>query len=411
MLSVAAILFGLGVIVFFHEMGHLIMAKIVGLSVPRFSIGFPPHLFRKKIGETEYCIGLIPLGGYCRVNLGTSGEPADSVAWYRRALVALAGPLANLVLTALILILIFGVVGWDVAVYPAVVGSDSNTLGLSAGDTVLAVDGVQIADYQQMTAEFDLSPSGTMLVGTPGGRISVDYTLAEGSVPFQPLIPAVIGESVIGMPAYESGIRAGDSVVMVDGEPVELWSEFQEIVAGSTSEMEIVFYREGLPDTAYVTAQEYDGRILTGVTVSLPSRRIKLPPITAVVEGFKAAGNGVVDVLGILGRLIQRPGELVESSGGPVYVAETLGQQARTGLPSYLWTIASISIAIMIFNLLPIPVLDGGHIIILITEGIRGRPLSSKHIRFIQQAGMIIILTLFVMIMFKDISRVITRVR
>ena len=85
------------------------MAKIVGLSVPRFSIGFPPHIFRRKLGETEYCIGLIPLGGYCRVNLGTSGEPVESVAWYRRALVALAGPLANLLLTALILILIFGI--------------------------------------------------------------------------------------------------------------------------------------------------------------------------------------------------------------------------------------------------------------------------------------------------------------
>ncbi|MBN2586821.1 MAG: RIP metalloprotease RseP [Candidatus Fermentibacteraceae bacterium] len=411
MLSLVAIVFGLGVIVFFHEMGHLIMSKIIGLPVPRFSIGFPPHVFRKKLGETEYCIGLIPLGGYCKVNLGTTGEPVEGISWFRRALVALSGPLANLVLTALILITIFGIVGWDMDIAPAVVGDTDNILGLGVGDTVLIVNGVPVSDYYYMLDRMYAEPRGSMIVGTSAGRMEVDYSVGDDSLPFQPLIPVVIDEAMIGFPAYESGIRSGDSIVTVDGEQVRIWSEFQSIVSETTEELRIEYYREGLLDTAWVTPGVYDGRILTGVTVSLPTERVRLPLFSAMWEGVKSAGEGTAYVVSTLFKLFSRPAELAESSGGPIYVAETLGQQARTGLPSYLYTLASISLAIMIFNLLPIPVLDGGHVVILAIEGIRGRPISSRTVQVMQQTGMIIILVIFLLIVFKDVSRVITRVR
>jgi regulator of sigma E protease len=410
-LSVLAIVFGLGVIVFFHEMGHLIMSKIAGLPVPRFSIGFPPHIFRKKLGETEYCIGLIPLGGYCKVNLGTTGEPVEGVSWFRRALVALSGPLANLVLTALILVTVFGIVGWDIDIAPAVVGNPDNGLGLAVGDTVVAVNGQPVSDYYGMMDLMYTAKHGTITVGTTDGRMETSFTVSEDSIPFHPLIPVVIDEAMIGFPAYESGIRSGDSVVAVNGEPVLIWSQFQTIVDRTDGEMMIEYYRSGELDTAMVTPGVYDGRNLTGVTVSLPSERVRLPFLSAVVEGVKSAGEGTAYVVSTLFKLFSRPAELAESSGGPIYVAETLGQQARTGLPSYLYTLASISLAIMIFNLLPIPVLDGGHIVILVIEGIRGRPISSRTVQVIQQTGMIIILVIFLLIVFKDVTRVITRVR
>lgn len=410
MLSVIAIIFGLGIIVFFHEMGHLLMAKAVGLSAPRFSIGFPPHIFKKKLGKTEYCIGAIPLGGYCKVNLGTSGEPVQDVSWFKRSLVALAGPFANLVLTAVILILIFGVIGWDVSISPTIVGNSDNLLGLGVGDTVISVNGAQVSDYYEILEEMYEVPEGILLAGTDHGRIEVEYVLPPVTIPFHPLIPVVIGESMIGMPAYESGIRAGDSIIVINGKHVVIWNDFQTMVTSTTDELMIVFQRNGSTDTAYVTPKEYDGQILTGVTVLLPTERIRLPVIEAVFEGIRTAGRGAVGICTTLVRMLKRPEDLVESSGGPVYVAEALGQQARAGLPSYLWTIASISLAIMIVNLLPIPVLDGGHVIILVVEGIRGKPISKKHVQIIQQVGVILILMIFALILFKDISRVVTRV-
>lgn len=411
MLSVVAIIFGLGVIVFFHETGHFLMAKAVGLDVSRFSIGFPPFVLRKKLGNTEYCIGAIPLGGYVKVNLGTTGDTVENISWFKRSLVALAGPFANLVLTAFILILIFGVVGWDISISPAIAGNSDNLLGLGVGDTVLSVNGTPVTDYFGMLNELIENPEGTLFIGSDLGRKEVEYSFPPDSIPFHPLVPIVIGESIVGLPAYESGIRAGDSITAIDGRSVAIWYDYQETVTSTTDELAITFYRNGIKDTVFVTPHEYDGHIISGVTVQLPSERVKLPPAEAVVEGLIATGRGAVGVCATLIQLIKKPAELAESSGGPIYVAETLGQQARSGLPSYLWTIASISLAIMIFNLLPIPILDGGHIVILICEGIRGKPISKKHVQIIQQTGMILILMIFVLIMFKDVSRLVTRVR
>ena len=411
MLSAAAVIFGLGVIILFHELGHFLMAKLVGLDVPRFSIGFPPHILKKKVGRTEYCIGAIPLGGYVKVELGTFGEPVTDVAWYRRALVAISGPAANLLLTALIFIVVFGVVGWDVSVFPPVVGNADNGLGLGVGDTILAVNGRGVHDYSEVLGLIDAVPEGVLLAGTPGGRIESEYSVQPGKVAFHPLVPVVIDESIVGMPAYEAGIRSGDSITAINGMQVRIWNDYQRFVLSTEGAMAVIYFRAGAPDTAIVTPQSYDGSILTGVTVRLPSERYILPLGRASVEGVRSALRGAADVVGTLLRLFGRPGELMESSGGPVYVAETLTQQARTGLSSYLWTIASISLAIMIFNLLPIPVLDGGQFLMLVLEGIRGKPVSRRTSQVIQQTGVILILVIFALIMFKDISRVVTRIR
>jgi regulator of sigma E protease len=149
MLVILAVVLGLGVIVLFHEFGHFVVAKLVGLDVERFSIGFPPHVLKLRRGGTEYCIGAVPLGGYVKVELGTSGDEAPSTPWYMRMLVVLAGPGANLLLTALLLFLVLGVVGREVSVLYPVVENPDNPLGLAPGDTVVSVEGRPVDSYSE----------------------------------------------------------------------------------------------------------------------------------------------------------------------------------------------------------------------------------------------------------------------
>jgi regulator of sigma E protease len=413
LVKVLAIGFGIGIIVLFHELGHFLMAKAMGLDVERFSIGFPPHVWKRKRGSTEYCIGAIPLGGYVKVDLGTSGETVSDVPWYRRSLVVLAGPFANLVLTAVLIFVVLGVVGRAFPVQSAVVGEVPNQLGLAPGDTVLTVNGVPVEDYDQALDLILGSPSGSLTAGTTGGRETVEYSLSDTlSLPFTPFIRPVIGESTVGMPGFEAGLRAGDSLVSVDGTGITVFADLQRVVQASPDDrvLEIAFVRDGRPDTALVKPLEFDGTKRIGITAEGEYVTVRLPLIRALYVSGAAAIEGAGAFYSGLVRLFARPRELMQMSGGPVYVAETLGQQAGFGLARLLETISYISIAIMGFNLLPIPILDGGQFIFLLLEGIRRRPLSSRGIRIAQQAGMILILALFAVIIVSDINRVITRV-
>lgn len=413
MLSVLSVVFGLGVIVLIHELGHFLTAKAVGLEVPRFSIGFPPHILKLKFGSTEYCIGAIPLGGYVKVNLGTTGDTPPNVSWYKRALVTLAGPFANFILAIVLVFLIFGVIGLDFAVVPSIIGNTDNQLYLAVGDTILTVNDRGIKSYQEASYYLAETSTGTMLIGTSQGRVEMEYSINPDSIIFNPLIPVIIDEAMVGMPAFEAGIRSGDSLIAVNGETIGIWAEFQEIVYFTIpgEELKIVYLRDGQIDTAYVAPEDYDGRILTGVTVRMEYEREKFPLGEAFITGVKGTYNVAKSIVLMFVHAFKDPEMLVKNSGGPVFVAETLSQRADSGLPNYLEAIASISVAIMIFNLLPIPVLDGGQTLLLIYEGIRGKPMSKKKIEVIQNVGVVLILTLFALIMFKDISRIVTRVR
>jgi len=348
-----------------------------------------------------------------KVNLGTTGEAPPPVAWYKRALVTLAGPFTNFILAIVIVFLIFSVIGFDVSIQPPVVGDSDNQLGLAVGDTILTVNHIEIESYDDIFYSVYEEPKGLMLVGTVAGRKEVEYSINTDSILFFPLIPVIIDEAMIGMPAFEAGIRGGDSLISVNGEPLIIWGDFQEIVYSATQgdELEIVYSREGKIDTAFVTPGNYDGRILTGVTVLMKYERIKLPLGASLQTGVSGAYSVAKSICVMLAGAFTEPETLVQNSGGPVFVAETLSQRADSGLSSYLEAIASISIAIMIFNLLPIPVLDGGQTLLLVYEGIRGKPIPKKAIQIIQNIGVLLILALFALIMFKDISRIITRVR
>lgn len=411
MLSVVAVLVGLGMIVFFHELGHFLVSKAVGLPVERFSIGFPPFVFRKKAGETEYCIGSIPLGGYVKVDLGVGTENISSVAWWKRAMVVLAGPVMNLVLAAVLMFAVLGVVGTEIPVINTVVGT-THMDGLETGDVVLEVSGTPVENWSDLHELVEQQGIGEFLIQRGDEILTVPFDLSPDSIPgFIPLLPTVV-ESSVGMPAYEAGIRSGDSIISVNTVPVIDFSELQhEVLQFEGQFLEIVYVRNSFPDTAWVEPMNYQGRNIIGVTALGETRTIKLPLGRAIIVSAQAAVDGAVTFFTSLIQMVARPSELIEMSGGPVFVAETLGQQAGFGLSRYLETIAYFSLAIMGFNLLPLPILDGGQFLFILFEGIRGKPASPKVIQVAQHIGIMLLLLLFATVIFKDIARVVTRVR
>ncbi len=411
MLSVVAVLVGLGMIVFFHELGHFWVSKAVGLPVERFSIGFPPFIFRKKAGETEYCIGSIPLGGYVKVDLGVGTEAVSPIAWWKRVMVVLAGPAMNLVLAAVLMFVVLGIVGTEVPVINPVVGTIHMT-GLETGDLVLEVSGQRVDNYTDLHQLVEQQGSGDFLVQRGTETLTVNFDLPPDSIPgFVPLLPTIV-ESSVGMPAYEAGIRSGDSIISVNTVPVIDFSELQREVSQFDGQfLELVFVRNGSLDTAWVEPMNYEGRSIVGVTSLGKTRTIKLPIGRALTVSAQAALDGAGTFFTSLLQMIAKPADLIKMSGGPVFVAETLGQQAAFGLSRFLETIAYFSLAIMGFNLLPLPILDGGQFLFILYEGIRGKPASPKVIQVAQHIGIMLLLLLFATVIFKDISRVVTRVR
>lgn len=413
MLTALAAIAGFGAIVFFHELGHFVAARISGLPVERFSIGFPPHIVKIKGPRTEYCIGAIPLGGYVKVDLGTSGETSPESPWYLRLLTAACGPLFNLLLAAMLFFIVLAVVGQDISVFSNVVGPGGNTLGLAEGDTVLAVNGTVTADFSSVVSEMRSAPAGGLLAGTDSGRVSVDYSFAgEEDIPgFVPFIPPVIGESIIGLPAYEAGMRAGDSVVAVDGIPVSSWADMLARVEESGgSEMNFAFLRDDSIYTARLEPMEIEGRYRVGVVAMTTTETLRYPVPEALLYSVKASLGGTVMIFRTLAMVFTRPEELVAMSGGPIFVAETLDQEAGKGLGRLLEAVAGISLAVMCFNLLPIPILDGGQMLMLLYEGVTRKRLSGRAFQVVQQVGLLLILLLFVLIMWRDIARLFLRV-
>ncbi len=411
MLSVIAVVVGLGMIVFFHELGHFLVSKAVGLPVERFSMGFPPFLLRKKAGSTEYCIGAIPLGGYVKVDLGVGSGTVSTVSWWKRSLVVIAGPFMNLVLAAFLMFTVLAVTGTAVPVTQPVVGS-VHMDGLETGDRILAVSGIPVAEWADLYDAVDAQRTGEFLVLRGSSELTVPFNLSRDSVPgFVPLIPTVI-ESTVGMPAYEAGLRSGDSITAVNKVTLTDFADLQrEVSAFDGRFLEVSYIRGGFSDTAWVEPMEYQGRRIIGVTAMGETETVKLPVFRAVKISITAALQGAVSFYSGLIKLVASPVQLVEMSGGPVFVAETLGQQAGFGLSRFLETIAYFSLAIMGFNLIPLPVLDGGQFLFILFEGIRGKPASPKVIQTAQQIGVFVLLLLFAAVIFRDISRVVTRVR
>ncbi|NOT33974.1 MAG: RIP metalloprotease RseP [Candidatus Eisenbacteria bacterium] len=428
----------LGLVIFVHELGHFIAAKLRGVRVLRFSLGFGPRLIAVTRGETEYRLSWIPLGGYVQMagdspdETGSMPDTPDhflSHPWYGRLFIAAAGPLANLI-TAFLVLVGVALTGVSYPDYPNRLGVTPDTsvayqMGLREGDRIVRVGAAPVASWIPIFLGASKVPTDQPLeLGVTRGDST--FALSLSAVDREPLMsslhrppdPPVIGNVVTGMPAYKAGLKVGDRITSVNGTPIANWNELPPAFDGlANQKVQLHIVREGRAFPIEVKPidptggpEGKQGRI--GIEPPVQGVYVERHPLLASIDiGFRATGEAVVSVYGGMWLTFSRPLYYREYLGGPIFIAQAASEQARRSLDSYLRFLAMINVAIMAFNLLPIPVLDGGHIVLALLQAVRRRPISTRgYLRF-QKVGLVVVGSLLLLILANDPLRLVQRQR
>ena len=432
----------LSVLVVVHEFGHFAVAKAFRFPVEVFSVGFGKRLFGRKWRGTDYRVSAIPLGGYVRViglgpdestvAEGTSKEAPPVGKRWQRALVLLAGPGMNFVLAILLHTAVF-VVGVKVPAYelaPPVIrivepNSPGAAAGFAPGDRVVSINGTETPRWrdvlfifgmsarEKLDVEVDRAGSGVFLhvVPRPNTKYDLGYV---GLLPdFGTSVKPRIGSVLPGSPAEKVGLKAGDVIVSVAGRPIQgtpdqIFANFVGAVSSAAPGPFPVEYRRGNQTlTARVAPRkDPDGSWKVGVQVGadLPEVLERFPPKQALVEGWRRVRTDFNMTLQILGRLFRGRASM-KSMSGPLDIAKFSGEAARTGAVPLVALMAAISLQLGIFNLLPIPVLDGGHLFLLGLESAARRDFSLRVKERILQVGFVMILALLAVVLYNDLAK------
>jgi regulator of sigma E protease len=348
--SVVAFVIVLGVLIFFHEAGHFIVARLFGVGVEKFSLGFGRRLLGRKIGLTDYRLSAIPLGGYVKMVGEEPDETLDPALIplsfthkhvFKRMLIVFAGPAFNVLLA----VVIFFVIGWTsglLVLKPTVgtvkEGSPAEAAGLRPGDQVVAVDGRPVASWEEMAEK---------IAGSGGRAIDITVRRPEGEVRLQAAPELITTKNLLGEAVRRYAIGIG--------------------TAGETFARELGF-------------------------------------LQALGESLRQTYNVVELMVVILVKLFS--GDIsVDTVGGPIMIAQMAGDQAKAGVGSLFQFIAVISVNLAVINLLPIPVLDGGHLLFFLIEAVKGRPVNLKVREIAQQVGMVLLIMLMILVFYNDITR------
>ena len=463
MLAYIAPIIVFGLVIFVHELGHFIAAKLTGVYAPRFSVGFGPALFRRRRGETEYVLAMLPLGGYVRMasrhdaeaafieggneesgalKPGDKGydpealmpfgpKPVPESRWFEskslaaRLFIMIAGVTMNILLAFAVLTFL-GLKYGEVVIGTRVVGAVHVPAGapalaaLQPGDTILAVNGADVRNWNEVREQIDGAPVGTLILRTNRSEVRVPVGAAGQSKPADVgaaidfFIPPVIGDVLPGSAAVRGGLRGGDSIVTIGHQPVISWSQLQERVtpsAGTALPFEVrrggrllafTVRPEATPQKDPVTkVMKSVGKI--GATPADFSSRQPLGVGEAVREGAAQTwltSTKIVDVVrGLLTREVS-----VRQLNGPIAITRASVAAAQSGLESLLLLIAILSVNVAVLNLLPIPILDGGQILINIAESAKGSPFSARTREYILRFGLVAILLIFAMSTFNDVA-------
>lgn len=422
--NTAAFIFALGVIIFVHEAGHLLVAKAFGMKVLAFSLGFGKRLFGWQIGETEYKVSLVPLGGYVKLSGEEPGESTDdprdflNQPRWQRILVYLAGPLMNGALSILLIAGLF-MVGIEVPALqsvPSVIGtvepnSPGAAAGLEPGDEIVAIDGHEVSRWQDVAftvltgigkpLEFEIERGGERrkVQVTPAKPADFDF----GDAGIYPKLLPRIGDIVAGGPAEAAGFRLGDEVRSLDGRPLGSPADFVDYIEKHTGTAVVVeVLRDGALTHLSVVPADQGGKGRIGVRLTVAQR---YPPLAALRESVRFNYDIAKQTLAVIGKIFKREVAAKSALAGPIEIAAQSGAAARTGFKNLLYLMGVLSLSIGLLNLFPIPVLDGGQITILLVESVMRRDLSMAVKERIAQVGLALVVLLMVTVLYFDLSK------
>ena len=429
-LSVVAFIFVLGILVFVHEFGHYAVAKLFKVRVEVFSLGFGKRLFGFKRGDTDYRISLLPLGGYVKMagenpmeaRTGDPGEFMSHPRW-QRFLVAIAGPAMNIILAFVVLSVLytfhheyFAFSKSPVDVVFITPNSPAGKAGLQVGDRIVSVQGIDNPTWEQFLIRVSINPGQQVPIRVLRGDKTMDLTLVpdttskdhEGDAGLDP--PGVVGMIEPGLPADKAHIRTGDVLVSVNGKPIHsvdnLLGALQE-AKGSPVQLTILRDRKNLtlaiPGELVATPDSAEKKYRIGVSMEQVE---KLPFPVAVQTAYDECKSNSLLIFELLGKLIQHKNSIQQMSG-PIGIMRYSGQAARMGMPSLLKFMALISLNLAIFNLLPIPILDGGLVLMLLVESVMRRDIKQEVKERVYQAAFVFLVLFAAVVIFNDVSKTI----
>ena len=423
---ILGVLVALGVLVIVHEAGHFCVARFFSVEVEKFSIGFGPKLVGFKRGNTEYKISLIPLGGYVKMK---GDEPEKGavlsqndfygIVWWKRALIVLAGPIANLILGFFLFTFSFSV-GRVIQDHYPVVGKVSHNFEniILMGDKIVEVNGKEIDRWNLLFEATNSSDIDVVKIDRGGELLTLttyDIEPESWAGDILPFVKAEVGEVAPGMPAYRAGLKPGDVILAVDSIDVDNWFEMRERIANNPENLvELTIDRAGeqflIPVSLEEGLMDSQGQKMIGITQKLPINHYETFTFGESVRYGLLSTVGFITLnYQALFKMVSKPLAAKEHLGGPVMIIAMSQQTSQMGWGAVLAFVASISLILMIMNLLPIPVLDGGHILFFLIEGLIGRPLSYKVQAVVQQIGFALLMILVIFVFYNDFAKIVTR--
>lgn len=423
------------ILVFVHELGHFLTAKLFGMRVERFSLGFPPRIWGFQKGGTDYCIGATPLGGYVKISgmidesMDTEHLDEEPKPWeyrskpvWQRMIVITAGVIFNMILAVAIFAGIAFTTG-EVKVTTDSVqgiyvneGSVAEQIGFETGDKIVGINGEQVAYFNELFSPAKLTSADVSYTVLRNGQeftvampdSALDQINQDGFISLANALPSKVSRVLEGSPAEETGLKDGDLITTINGDSVAYWLQLTQKIDASEDTVQLTVARNG-EQLAFAVPLSSDNTI--GIFPPDPRQEFDVQEFK---YGFLASFGVGIDrteetFMGIVqgfGKMFSGSISVRENLGGPVAIASITKDATERGGALGFWNItALLSITLAIMNILPIPVLDGGHLMFLIYEGVTRKEPSPKVRMAMQQIGFLLIIALFIFVTFNDIIR------
>jgi regulator of sigma E protease len=415
-----------GVMIFIHELGHFKAARFFGVEVEKFSIGFGRPLVQFVKNGVQWSIGWIPLGGYVRMK-GEDPESLDvdsggsfqGLKWWKRAIIACSGPFANLLFGILMFVIAFALPLRTQDHRPVVFRAEGKWESVFVpGDSIKAVNGKPVQGWWEFLGELSQSTANRVDIVRNAAQLTLPIAPADTDSllrSLSPMLSTAVGDVYTGLPAWRAGLKKGDIILSVDSVAVSDWYAMRERIVGSPRRHVRLGFRRGNEILSRDIVLEQNDAIgeqrMIGIGNYQPVEQIRRSNIIdAVRYGVPATFDYIGNHYSVLFKMFLKPSQLARNVGGPVMIATMSNEIGSRGIGYLIMFFGSISLILMIMNLLPIPILDGGHVMFCLIEGITGRPVSLRVQSILQRIGFSLLIMLMLLAFYSDITKVLARV-